>query len=329
MYTEFYGLKGEPFLLTPDHRFYFESQVHGQAMAHLMYGLNRRRRFYRHHRRSGRGQDHYRPASVRDRGQRPYRYSPYCHHASDRTRTFAHGLRGLWYYRYSPGKGCGTALAFNRFSNSSAVGISKALLVVDEAQNLSADTLEELRMLSNFQLGNASPCQIFLVGQPQFRNTLAHPDLEQLRQRVIASYHLGALSSEECGLYVIHRMKQVGWTNDPRVPGGCDEGYLPAHWRNPAPHQYLMQPASVAGIPRQSACDSPAKMSTASLRICARKSAKGPPKQTAHYLAKTADQSDIALSVRIDTVERELETLRRIAMSLGKIVLRSDRRDGD
>jgi len=72
--------------------------------------------------------------------------------------------------------------------------------------------------LSNFQVQNAAPFQSFLVGQPQFRRIIANPDLEQLRQRVIASYHLGPLNSLETGNYVLHRLKQVGWTGDPSLP---------------------------------------------------------------------------------------------------------------
>jgi len=94
----------------------------------------------------------------------------------------------------------------------------RALLIVDEAQNLSESALEELRMLSNFQVQNAAPFQSFLVGQPQFRRIIASPDLEQLRQRVIASYHLGPLNSLESGNYVLHRLKQVGWNGDPSFP---------------------------------------------------------------------------------------------------------------
>jgi general secretion pathway protein A len=91
----------------------------------------------------------------------------------------------------------------------------RALLIVDEAQNLSESALEELRMLSNIQVGNSAPFQSFLIGQPQFRRLIASPDLEQLRQRVIASYHLGPLNIAECGAYLMHRLKQVGWNDDP------------------------------------------------------------------------------------------------------------------
>ncbi len=92
----------------------------------------------------------------------------------------------------------------------------KTLLIVDEAQNLPVSALEELRMLSNVQLGGQAVLQTFLLGQPEFRDRLAQSDaLEQLRQRVIASHHLTAMDRAETGPYVLHRMKLVGWAGKP------------------------------------------------------------------------------------------------------------------
>jgi hypothetical protein len=90
-------------------------------------------------------------------------------------------------------------------------------MVVDEAQNLPTRTIEELRMLSNFSAGGQSLFQSFLVGQPQFKEMLADPSLEQFRQRVIASYHLGPMSDEETAEYIRHRLRLVGWRNDPAI----------------------------------------------------------------------------------------------------------------
>jgi hypothetical protein len=90
------------------------------------------------------------------------------------------------------------------------------LLIVDEAQGLAPAALEELRMLSNVTEGGRAPMQTILLGQPQLRRTLASPDLDQLRQRVLACYHLGALSREETHAYVEHRMRAVGWEGDPK-----------------------------------------------------------------------------------------------------------------
>jgi general secretion pathway protein A len=89
------------------------------------------------------------------------------------------------------------------------------LLIVDEAQGLSAPALEELRMLSNVTDGGRALLQTILLGQPQLRRTMASPDLDQLRQRVLASYHLGGLSAEETHAYVEHRMRAVGWDGRP------------------------------------------------------------------------------------------------------------------
>ena len=91
----------------------------------------------------------------------------------------------------------------------------RSLIIIDEAQNLSIAALEELRMLSNFGRGAHAPLQSFLIGQPQFRTIMASPELEQLRQRVIASYHLGPMSEVETKAYVLHRLKTVGWHDDP------------------------------------------------------------------------------------------------------------------
>ena len=83
----------------------------------------------------------------------------------------------------------------------------RVLMVVDEAQNLPPRTIEELRMLSNFSVGGKSLFQSFLVGQPQFKEMLADPSLEQFRQRVIASYRLGPMSADETADYIRHRLQ--------------------------------------------------------------------------------------------------------------------------
>jgi hypothetical protein len=76
-------------------------------------------------------------------------------------------------------------------------------------------------MLSNFVVNHMPPLQSFLLGQPQFRTTMAHPDLEQLRQRVLASFHLGPLTETDTRAYIEHRLSLVGWQNDPRFTEGA------------------------------------------------------------------------------------------------------------
>ena len=91
----------------------------------------------------------------------------------------------------------------------------RVLLVIDEAQNLPIRTLEELRMLSNFNVGGQPLFQSFLIGQPQFLQTVAHRDLTQLQQRIIASYKLESMSRAETEDYIEHRLSAVGWNGTP------------------------------------------------------------------------------------------------------------------
>ena len=93
----------------------------------------------------------------------------------------------------------------------------KSPAIVDEVQNMPFSALEELRMLSNLQHNEQPLFQCFLVGQPQFKGILAREDLEQLRQRVIASCHLEPLDEEECRTYIEHRLKTVDWAGDPKI----------------------------------------------------------------------------------------------------------------
>lgn len=97
----------------------------------------------------------------------------------------------------------------------------RPLLFIDEAQGLRRSALEELRMLSNHQYLDQSLLQIFLVGQPELRHILAQPNLDQLRQRIIASYHLTALQEGEVRDYVHHRLKVAGWQGVPKFADDC------------------------------------------------------------------------------------------------------------
>ena len=214
MYTDFYKLRAEPFLLTPDHRFYFDSSVHSQAMAHLTYGLSCGEGFIVITGDVGAGKTTLvkRLCASIDRQRIVAAHVVTTRlDGADLLRMVAaaFGLKEL------PSDKSALLLRLQAFFESANKHRCRALLIVDEAQNLPMSALEELRMLSNFQVDNVAPFQTFLVGQPQFRSMLASADLEQLRQRVIASYHLGPMNREECGDYLIHRLRQVGWSADP------------------------------------------------------------------------------------------------------------------
>lgn len=216
MYETFYGLSASPFQLSPDHRFFFESSVHRTALAHLTYGLSQGEGFIIISGDVGAGKTtlvgHLFETLDKQRFVAARVVSTQLH-ADDMLRMVAAAF-GLPIA--DTNKATLLRLVENFLLTNQQQG-KRCLLVVDEAQNLSISALEELRMLSNFQAGAHAPLQSFLLGQPQFRALLASPDLEQLRQRVIASYHLGPLAPAEMRLYIEHRLRAVGWKQDPSM----------------------------------------------------------------------------------------------------------------
>lgn len=104
----------------------------------------------------------------------------------------------------------------------------RCLLIVEETQKLSQRAIEELRMLSSFQLGTHALLQSFLVGKPEFRLILQSPEMNQLRQRVIAACYIGPLGQEEARKYVKHRLRRVEWKDVPLIQSDAHEAILPS-----------------------------------------------------------------------------------------------------
>ena len=220
MYEHFYGFSGRPFQLTPDPSFYFESASHRKAMSYLGYGLSQGEGFIVITGEVGAGKSTLVAHLMERIDPAALTVAQVVTSALDGAEVInvvaqAFGL---------PVEGAdkATALgAIERFLQDEARAGRRCLLVVDECQNLELTALEELRMLSNFQLGSHPLLQSLLLGQPEFRRTLAHhPGLEQLRQRIIASHHLDALNADEVEDYVQHRLGHVGWSGHPVLSNG-------------------------------------------------------------------------------------------------------------
>jgi putative secretion ATPase (PEP-CTERM system associated) len=219
MYEDHYGLTGRPFALTPDPRFWYETATHRKAMAYLGFGLTQGEGFIVITGEIGSGKTtlvgHLMATIDRER-QHVIQIVSTQIEGDDLLRLVATGL-GI----------AAVGLTKAQLLESIQSGLEtvarqgrRTLLIVDEAQALPVSALEELRMLSNFQAGGLALMQIFLLGQPEFRDRLHGSDaLEQLRQRVIAVHHLEPMEVEEVEPYMIHRLSLVGWQGRPDFTG--------------------------------------------------------------------------------------------------------------
>lgn len=215
MYEEFFNFSGSPFRLAPDPKFFFGSKSHNKAMAYLHYGLRQAEGFIVITGEIGAGKsilighllDQLDRSNVLAANLVTPNLSP--------EDLLAHILSAFRIEASGTGK-TAEIEAFEDFLFDQMNHGRRVLLVVDEAQNLPAKTLEELRVLSNLEYAGTPLFQVFLVGQPNFRDTMARADMEQLRQRVIASYHLEPMSRAETEKYIEHRLGFVGWDGDPK-----------------------------------------------------------------------------------------------------------------
>lgn len=214
MYEEYYGLTEKPFQTNPDPSFYFGSRQHRRAMAYLEYGLHRNEGFIVITGEVGAGKT----TLVRSLLAKLDPDKFIAAHLVSTQLDADNALRlvaSVFGIPTSSETKADLLVALEAFLVSIYRAGKRCLLVVDEAQNLSMQAVEELRMLSNFQLNTHALLQSFLVGQPEFRYTLQSPQLTQLRQRVIAACHIGPMDAKETQAYVEHRLHRCGWTNSP------------------------------------------------------------------------------------------------------------------
>lgn len=214
MYEKFYRLNGIPFQLTPDTRFFFGSAGHNRAISHLVYGISQGEGFVVITGEVGAGKTTLVEQLWAQLDRRTYVIGRVV-----TTQVSGDDLLRLVVTSFgAPDDGADKANLLRRFEQTIRDHRSqgrRCLLVVDEVQNLSLAALEELRMLSNITVESRASIQTILLGQPQFRPMLASRELEQLRQRVLASYHLGPLTERETQAYIEHRLRMVSWMEDP------------------------------------------------------------------------------------------------------------------
>ncbi len=214
MYREFFALTGKPFQLSPDARFFFPSKEHKRALSFLQYGLGQGDGFIVITGDIGTGKTTLVQTLLSDLDPKVAVVANIVttHLKEDDLLTLVAYQFGL-----RPGSANKAALLrdLEQFFLHRARENKRVLLIVDEAQNLPPQSVEELRMLSNFQYQAKPLVQVFLLGQEEFRATLLSQGFEQLRQRIIATYHLNPLDAEETRTYIEHRLGLVGWNADP------------------------------------------------------------------------------------------------------------------
>ncbi len=215
MYTHFFNLKQSPFSIAPDPRYLFMSERHREALAHLLYGIGSGGGFVLLTGEIGAGKTTVCRCfmeQIPENCKLGYIFNPKL--SVEELLLSICDEFGI----ELPPQGAGAVSvkgyvdAINAYLLASHAQAKNNVLIIDEAQNLSAEVLEQLRLLTNLETSERKLLQIILIGQPELRTMLARPELEQLAQRVIARYHLGSLTEAETGAYIEHRLAVAGAT---------------------------------------------------------------------------------------------------------------------
>ena len=217
MYTHFFSLTQPPFSIAPDPRYLFMSDRHREALAHLLFGVGSGGGFVLLTGEIGAGKTTVCRCfleQVPEHCELGYIFNPRL--------SVEELLQSVCEEFHIPLPASASVKAYvdaiNRYLLDCHGQGKNNVLVIDEAQNLSAGVLEQLRLLTNLETSERKLLQVILIGQPELRTMLAEPGLEQLAQRIIARYHLGSLSEEETGSYVSHRMAVAGAVGAPAFP---------------------------------------------------------------------------------------------------------------
>src|SRR3974377_121891 len=215
MYLAFFGLNEKPFAITPDPRYLYLSERHAEALAHLMYGINEAGGFVQLTGEVGTGKTtivRSLLAQIPKHAEIALILHPRMT-APEFLLTICEEL-GVGVEGCTPGSLKDLVDVLSDYLLQAHAAGKRIVLVVDEAQNLSPEVLEQVRLLTNLETNTQKLLQIILIGQPELRELLARNELRQLAQRITGRYHLDPLSREETTAYVRHRLRVAGSTSD-------------------------------------------------------------------------------------------------------------------
>ena len=210
MYCEYYGLLRPPFEMTPDPSFLYMGEAHREGLATLVYGVSSGKGFVMLTGEVGTGKTtliHALLGRLDSQTRSAFIFNPrlepldFFRMLFDELGIEIHGRSKAEYL-----------LALNHFLIDRLEQGEKTLLIIDEAQNLSAEMLEEIRLLSNLETPRSKLIQIMLVGQPELKEMLEKPELRQLRQRIALRHHLRPFDEGETREYVVDRLARAGYT---------------------------------------------------------------------------------------------------------------------
>lgn len=216
MYQEYYNFTGKPFQLIPDVNCLFASRGHLQALSYFKYGLEQGEGFVTVTGEIGAGKTTLIQALLADLEDKNVVVRTMVAANLDSTGVLEMIASVFDLPHEDLSKVALLKIIEAHFLEYRNQG-QNILLVVDEAQTLNADALEELRILSNLEQKGRAVMQVFLVGQAELRTTILSKEFEHLRQRIIASYHLDALTESETKEYIDFRLNSVGWENNPSL----------------------------------------------------------------------------------------------------------------
>ena len=224
MYASFFGLNEKPFSITPDPRYLFLSERHAEALAHLVYGINEAGGFIQLTGEVGTGKT----TVVRSLLTQAPKHAEIALILNPRM-TPAEFLLAIC-EELGIGVPDGSEHSLKDLVDLLSLHLLKAhadgkriVLVVDEAQNLSVEVLEQVRLLTNLETETQKLLQIILIGQPELRELLGRVELRQLAQRITGRYHLDPLAREESAAYVRHRLRVAGATREIFTNGSLRE----------------------------------------------------------------------------------------------------------